>query len=216
MPAQRIILYALSHIRAGDREFEEVRVPISFIVNSNDRKLDGRNYTTARKATKELHEMSVDVHYDSVTEEWTTISLVGQSERRNGEPFVRIQFSDKAKPFLLELEGQYTGYMLKYVTGFKNSFSVRIYELCKQYQRIGRREMKLAFLKEILGLDHKYNRFTNFKSRVLEPAVADINDFSDIRISFEVKKRGRIIDTIFFFVSINSNQEKQSNEIYVE
>lgn len=58
------------------------------------------------------------------------------------------------------------------------------------------------------GVSHKYSRWSNFKSRVLDPAVREINNKTDIRVRYDLVYqgaggRGGSVRQIRFFISDN-------------
>ncbi len=65
-----------------------------------------------------------------------------------------------------------------------NVHAVRIYELLMQYLSLGKREFELSELKEILSIADEYKVLADFKKRVLNTAVQQINEHSDIRVSY--------------------------------
>lgn len=69
----------------------------------------------------------------------------------------------------------------------------------KQRQRVKRWPVELAELKALLGVAGRYDgRFNDFRRWVLEPGVKSINDFGVIRLSYEVERMGRRVDSVVF------------------
>lgn len=57
------------------------------------------------------------------------------------------------------------------------------------------------FIKKMLFLDNgSYNQFYEFNRSVLKPSIKEINEISDIKISLNIKKEGRRVVYISFFV----------------
>ena len=74
--------------------------------------------------------------------------------------------------------------------------SIRIYELITQYRSVGNREITVDKLKEWLQVADNYPRWNNFKARVLDPAITEINEKSDLFVEVEQIKRGRSIHSL--------------------
>ena len=92
-------------------------------------------------------------------------------------------------------------------------FYVRIYELLKQYERIGRREIDLQELRRYLGiLEEEYSRFYDFERRVLKQAKEEINEQTDLNIDYEKLKTGRRITSILFKIEAKD----QEREVYID
>lgn len=78
----------------------------------------------------------------------------------------------------------------------------RLYGLLADRKRQARKSWtySLEELRFALGVEqHKsYNRFNNFRQRVLEPALKAINDFGTVEVSMRPKKVGRSVDRVEF------------------
>ena len=98
------------------------------------------------------------------------------------------------KPFLLKLKKNYTQYDLLYTLHFKSKYSFRLYELIKSihyndletYKRI----YSIDEIRKLLGVEEgKLLEWKNLKARVLNPAIDEVNKYSDKNISLETVKR---------------------------
>ncbi len=66
--------------------------------------------------------------------------------------FIDVSFHPVMKPFLLSLKSHFTAYDARNILKLPSTYSIRIYELLKQYERIGQRRFDLQELKEIIGV----------------------------------------------------------------
>ena len=74
----------------------------------------------------------------------------------------------------------------------ENKYSIRVYELLKQYGKIGKRNFDLVELKRILALEeNQYARIYDFERFVLKPSIEEINKYTDLNVSYEKIKKGR-------------------------
>jgi len=87
------------------------------------------------------------------------------------------------------------------VIPLESVYSLRFYELLKQYSEVGRGEVEkpVSWLRSWLDLGKKYSEFDNFRRRVLEQAHREINEKTNLRYEFELIKRGRVVDSVRFF-----------------
>ena len=69
-----------------------------------------------------------------------------------------------------------------------------------QYLSIGKREIEIVWLKETLGIADAYSRIESLKRSVIEPALAQINEHSDIRVSYTQRKTGRTVSHLIFAI----------------
>lgn len=84
-----------------------------------------------------------------------------------------------------------------------------MYELLKAYEGIGKRIFEVEELKQILGVEEKYAKYANFKTRILLKAQEDIQKHTDIRFTFEeLSDYGRRVERIAFIIHKNKQQSE--------
>ena len=159
--------------------------------------------------------------------ELSTPIVVGVDKPLDSEPesarFIDVSFHLVMKPFLLSLKSHFTTYDARNILKLPSTYSIRIYELLKQYERIGKRRFDLRELKEIIGvieeIDTKgkktyedvYPLYGNFRQRVLLKAQEDLEKYTDIRFEFKPLKKGRTIKEVLFTIFPNT-PERQDTE----
>jgi plasmid replication initiation protein len=111
---------------------------------------------------------------------------------------VGLSFTPDVVKYLTQLKGAFTQYKLEYVTHFKSSHSIRIYELLVQWMSSGEREIRVEELRDKLALGDKYPAIKDLKKRVLDPAVADIRKYSNIWVTYGQRKTGRTVTSFQF------------------
>jgi hypothetical protein len=90
---------------------------------------------------------------------------------------------------------------LKNVIRLKIIYSIRIYELLKQYERIGQRTFEIGELRKILGVKpNEYKKYNDFKRKVLHTAQRELSLKTDIEFKFSEMKTGRKITDIEFVI----------------
>jgi plasmid replication initiation protein len=129
-----------------------------------------------------------------------------------------LSFDPKLRPYLLHLKREFTKYGLAVVTQFQSIYSIRIYQLLKQYQNIGWREFKVDELKEILGIKkNQYTVFQDFNKRVLNQAKKEFEQQDekgrcrcDLTFSVETFRESRKIARLRFTIVTQSTEQTQS------
>ena len=112
---------------------------------------------------------------------------------------VRLQIAPIVIPYISNLESRFTAYQLKNVSQMTSFYAIRLYELLAQYKTIGTRSIDLSELKDFLGATEKaYQRMDNFKKKVLDLSVNQVNQFTDLIVSYEALKLGRSISGYTF------------------
>ena len=108
----------------------------------------------------------------------------------------------------------FTSYLLEQTANMDSIYSVRLYELLVQWVAAKQTPLfELNKFRDQLGVeDHEYKRMGNFKLRVLDLAVKEINEKSDIKVSYSQVKKGRTITGFKFTVheKLKSKTDKTS------
>lgn len=127
----------------------------------------------------------------------------------NGDWYIEINAHDEALPLMFEFKDKYFTYELWNALRLKSSNQLRMYEILKQYEKLGERTILLDELKGLLGLNvSDYPRYDNFKMRVLDSSQEALSTYTDIKFTYEpVRKRGKggKINAIRFIISRNNN-----------
>lgn len=161
---------------------------------------NGKNYQDVKATLKKLRDKSMWLTMPDGSE--TTVSWLDRVTANKKKGIVDIRLDDRLIPYLFDLKQQFTQYQLYNILGMKSAFSVRIYELMKSYSFRHTIEIDLDKLKKLLMVEDvkSYNRFADFRRFVLEKAQAEINELTDIDISFEPIKTGRKVTSIKFTI----------------
>ena len=106
--------------------------------------------------------------------------------------YVEIDAHDRALPLLFEFKNRYFTYELWNALRLKSPNQVRMYEILKQYERIGTREISVNSLRELLGIaPNEYERWERFKVRVLDACQQALKESTDICYEYERGKTGQ-------------------------
>jgi plasmid replication initiation protein len=196
----RLILIAISHIdgrkpidKENDftitaNEFSQIfNIPIN------------QTYEALGEATSRLYERDIKTH-DSLTKSIERFRWVDRVKYWVGEAKVTLSFSRWVIPYITLLHKQFTSYDIKQVSKMRSAYSIRFYELLTQFAKTGERYISLEKLRELLELKKQYTRFFDFKKYILIPSMMDINETTDIKVEWDVVKKGsRISGLIFVF-----------------
>lgn len=204
---QKIILYATSQIDKDQGEFNYIELDINEFTELLDTK--GKRYEEIRNIIRELRKKEIIINTED--KEYITGWISSITFRKNTGK-IKIRFDDDLIPYLLQLKSRFTRYQLKNILYLKSKYSIRIYELLKQYESIGKREFGLEELRRILFIEDQYNRVYDLERFILEPAKKEINEYTDILIDYEKKKKGRKISGILFAIEAKNLHEK----VYIE
>ena len=108
---------------------------------------------------------------------------------------------------MLALKKNYTLYMLENLLNLSTVNSIRNYELLKQFVAVGQRIFSVEDYKCTLGIEKKYSQNTDLRMYVLDPAVKEINAYTDIRVHYEMAGRGPKAKIVFTIKPAKSKKE---------
>ena len=151
------------------------------------------NYQQLREATEGIGSRMFEIETPkSLKQLW----LFSSVEYLIGTGSFLVKVNEDAIPYFFELKNNFTVLHLKSVLSCNSKFAKRLYAIACQWRSVGSVTFDIIELKRMLGLISKdgkeqYERISEFKSKVLEIAAKQINEFTDINISFELIKRGR-------------------------
>ena len=113
---------------------------------------------------------------------------------------VEVIFAPAVVPLITRLEEQFTKYDIEQISGLSSAYAVRLYELLICWRSTGKTPIiELGeFRKRIGVLDTEYQRMDVFKRGVLELALKQVNEHTDITATWEQHKRGRTITGFSF------------------
>ena len=202
---QRLILLAIAEAREtghGITENSLLEVHASSYINTfNVEKHTA--YTVLRDASKSLFDRYVTYHDvnpktgkdRSFHCRW--VDKIGY-EPQSGIVFLR--FTQDIVPLITRLEENFTKYELQQVSQLTSSYAIRLYELLIQWRSAGKTPIfDLAIFRQQLGVEaHQYKTMSNFKTYVLDFALNQVNELTDITAKYEQHKKGRSISGFSF------------------
>lgn len=167
---------------------------------------EDRAYSQIKSAIERIAERWVKTEDEKHVTKFRWVS--SQTYFKNEGRF-KIALTNEIMPYLTQLKGQFTQYQLNHISGFSSVHAIRLYELFTQYKRLGERYITVEELKKWLQLEEKYDRYNNLNQRVLTPALAEINEKSDLYVKYEPIKRGRKIVGVEFNISYEKPIKKR-------
>ena len=147
--------------------------------------------------------------YDDTTKSETTVRYIDRVTMYKRSGRIRISFDPMLEPYLINLAGNYFQFSYHNILAMSSKYSIQLYKLLKSYYfrcpslRISIEELKIS-------LDAlKYEKISHVKDKVIEPALRDINTYSDLSVTVSYEKTGRTIAHVVFTMK---NLEAAKNE----
>ena len=164
---------------------------------------DKTAYTVVKDASKGLFDRYVTYHDKNPKNGKDRSFHCRWVDKIGVEPdsgIVYMRFTSDVVPLITRLESHFTSYEIEKVANLSSSYAIRLYELCVAWREQGfTQRYKIDDLRQKLGVEpEKYKEMYNFKIRVIDLAIKQINEHTDITVNYEQHKTGRSITAMSF------------------
>ncbi len=175
--------------------------------------LSARRYANAFNVTDDAAYLALIEAEDSLFKRQFTLTnsdgsttksrWIQDANYRKGEGRIFVTLTRVVIQEVIRIDGveqYFTQYRLEQTSKLSSVYAIRLYELLMKWQSVGKTPVfKLETFRAQLGLGvNEYCRMGNFKARVLDLAVEQINKYSDIKVKYEQEKTGRKIEGFKF------------------
>ena len=154
-------------------------------------KIDSTENVDLKKQLKKLSQITIEFNYlnKDKREVWECMSLLASSKVIKDTNIIAFEFSwallEKIINPLI-----YAPLNVRLISNLKSSYSIILYEFLRDYiDSPVIPQIKISDFKELMGIkEHEYKTFFNFKTRVLDVAVKEINSKMDIHCDYKLIK----------------------------
>jgi plasmid replication initiation protein len=180
---RKLINYLISLIKPDDEYFKEFYIKISEFAA-----LIG---TESTHIYREFREMADDLEnksfwYKFPNGEVGKIHWVMKPKYHEKKGYMKLRLDPDMRDYLIGLQNNFTEYELYNILALNTKYSITVYELLKSYQYKKEKDIDIEELKELLGATTStYKNYKNFRIKVLEPTIDDINLNTDLDVSYK-------------------------------
>ena len=110
--------------------------------------------------------------------------------------YIGLQLTSDVLAMVGRTPSYFTRYKIKQITNLTSIYALKLYEIISSYSGMIKCTpiIEINELRGMLGVEeHEYLRMDNFKARVLDVAIKQINDHSNFQIEYKQHKKGRAI-----------------------
>ena len=201
---QRLILLAIVEARESGKGIN-ANDPLTVHAESYINQF-GVHRNTAYQALKDACDdlFARQFSYQSLSEKGNVVNhksrWVSEVAYIDNEAIVQLIFSPAIVPLITRLEEQFTKYEIQQISNLSSAYAVRLYEILIAWRSSGSTPIipLTDFRKKIGVLDSEYKRMYDFKKYVLDIAIKQINEHTDITVKVEQHKTGRSITGFSF------------------
>ena len=168
-------------------------------------KLTGKKYNAAylHKATADMGSRVLEVLTEKSYEQ---IWMFQRVKYHLGQGIIEFDFTKHILPYLFDLKNNFTSFELAAALRLTSKYAKRIYPLCSQWKDLGEtKKYDLQDLKKMLGLlddkgNEKMKQLIDLRTNVLDVAMKQINEHTELHVSYKLEKVGRSFKNIVFTV----------------
>lgn len=175
---------------------------------------NSRDLMTLKKAIRSLESTVVEwnilkptdslAQYDKTIDEgevWVSSTLLASVMIDTKNKICRYEYSRTLKQMLHQPE-VYARINLAVQIKFNSAYGLALYENCIRFKNVRSTGwIKVGVFRKLMGVnDDRYPIFRDFNRRVLVPAIKDVNAYSDIMLSLEVRRVGQKVIALRFSI----------------
>lgn len=202
----KVFAYIVSKIKPTDQFDQEYIISIKDFcqVCGMDYK-NGGNYSFIKKTLKALRDKSFWLRDENGIE--STVGWLSKARINKGSGKIVVEFDKDIQKYVIGLYENFTQYSLLSTLPMKSSYSFRMFELLKSYAFTKRHVFDIEELKKLLGADH-YVNFKDFRKKVIEIAVKEINRYTDIEVDWMPVTKGRKVIQVKFNIKTRDTMDR--------
>lgn len=218
---KRLVLFAASKLNPSRPNVDTVRVYASEYAEAYG-VTRGRAYAAMKESSVSLaHQKPITFKRNDGATVWT--NWAGELAYHDGEGWIEYQFSSSIKEHFFDLEkkanlldkksrGHTTMKMVR-LGKLKTFYALRLFEKISRFSGTGLYIVRVEDLRELMEIGKKYPAIKDFKLRVIDPAMKNINEVDkDLKLKYEQIKKGRTIVRLdFTFVRKQTSNEVESD-----
>ena len=202
---QKFLRLMASMVKKDDEDLKYYNFKIADVMEL----FDIKNKSSYKDIPRQLRELMGNILTFKIGKTTTLVPFLAMAQHDEGSGIIKVQFHPVLKLMYLCLnkENPFTIYELSNALKLRSTYSLRFYELLKQYQKIGSRVLSVEKIKCIFELKPtEYTRYNDFKRKVILRAQKEINEKTDISFEFEEIKTARKVTSIKFIIKFNKTK----------
>lgn len=206
----KIVSTLISMIRKDDTEFHEYYVDIKELQKlTNTSTKDNQYYIDIAKSL-----MSKPFNIDNKVFNWVTFA-----EHKQDSTMLKFEIHRYLKPYLLELQKNFTQYNIKDIMMLKSAYVIRLYELIiseytqyKNYHKSATKytfDLQIDYLRELFEIPESF-KYNDIKRHIIDKAQTQFKEKTNIQFTYKEEKIGRKVNSLSITVFDNN---KGSNDV---
>lgn len=197
----KLLRIVISQVLQDATDFKTYKIKVKDLAKMLD--LDPSSmYRDAKKLCEGLHKRVL--YIENSKGEWEMLNWISHSCYKDS--YIQISLSEQLRPYLLQLERDFTKIQVREFVKFSSFYGLRIYECLKsewkrRYMKVTKFKFDIQRLRTLLDGENKLTTFSHFKQRALIPAVESINNneaaLFDVEMEFITGYKKAVTDVVF-------------------
>lgn len=210
---KKLLLWIISKITPETKELAPMELDLTeycAVIGSGGEYNSGQTYKHLKETLTKLLGRVMWLDYGDGQE--VNVRWLDRVVMQKGTRYVTVKLDNALEPYLLELKREYTMYPLHDVVRMKSRYAIDLYQFLQSEVFKGRIIKKsIKELRSLLDcLNTCYDNAANFRRKILDPAVADINSYSELRVNYELAKAPgsrAYTDVVFYVQNLRTSTE---------
>ena len=141
-------------------------------------------YEEMAKATARLVREPIEFG-GSGEQDYEAYPIFSACKYKSQRGIIEAKFNEDARPYLLQLRDHFAQYRLRQAIPLSTPYAIRTYEIAKMIERPGERrsrQIPVGRFRKMFSLEDKYDRHRDMRRRVIDPAVQQVNEKTDVDV----------------------------------
>jgi len=196
-----IVFYLLSLLKKDDKPGSFYQVKVKELMQVTGRQWNYQQFFEATSALRSREYVIED------NKRRLQVGLLASAEYLKGEGVIELEVSEKMRPYLIDLKRNFTSFRLQAAFNLSSKYAKRIYQMASQWKdkpsiTYTLHDFKVMLhLKDPIGEDPEhYTKVSMLQKFVLDVAVNQINQHTDLKLRYELLKKGRAFESVRFYI----------------
>lgn len=211
LSAARILRAVIMQVKPDDTELKTYNIPVGQLAHMIQANRSTLTHDIDKITDEILQNPIVVKEYDVSKKEYRFAKIPWlEFVAYTSKSGLSIKLNDQLRDYVLQLSKQYTQYILQDVLQMKSVYGIRLYEilLSRVYDRVLPKdgvkiEISVEDLRRATGTESKFERYSNFRQKVIERAEAEIMRTTAYKVTHEEKRTGRKVVSIIFHLTMS-------------
>jgi plasmid replication initiation protein len=193
----RLIAYCLAHYDSRKPDNRKFTARVDELAEIFPSMGEHTAYDVIKKAVIDINSKPIEFRDEYGQHLWTWFAGFSYRER---EGIFEFAISQWIEPYLLALKERFNIFRLGDVHQFRAASTWKLYENLNIYKYTGSWLATLDELRELLDVEGKHDRFDSLRQRLIDPALMEINEKSNLSVEYAKEREGRKVTALRFFI----------------